>query len=216
MKLYYAPSSPYVKKVLACAIELGLDARIECLPCPVPEQDEGLRVHNPLGKIPTLLADDGAAVFDSPAICRYLAALAPGAVLYPASPDALARSLGLEALGDGIVDACQLWRKEKLRPEAARRPDTVAHQRRAVLGGLDHLELRCAQLDAAQPCIGELGVATALDYVDFRFAEESWREGRPRLAAWYAQMLERPSMRLTRLKPVDAGPGTYLEARSTV
>lgn len=216
MQLYYASSSPYVKKVLACAIELGLDASIECLLCPVPEKDEVLRTRNPLGKIPALLADDGSIVFDSPVICRYLAALAGGEAeraMYPAGAAALARALTLEALGDGIVDACQLWRKEKLRPEAERRADTIAHQRRAVLTGLDALESRAASLDTVRPGIGELGAACALDYVDFRFAEVQWRDSRPALSAWYARMAARPSMALTLLKPADAGPGTYLERR---
>jgi len=215
MKLYYASSSPYVKKVLACAIELGIDNAIELIPCNVPERDDELRQYNPLGKIPAMLTRSGSVLFDSPVICRWLAASARDPRLCPPDPAEMARAMTLEALGDGIVDACQIRRKELLRGEAHLRQDVVDHQRKAMLGGLDALESGSIALgDPDQPTIGELAIGTALDYFDFRFDFERWRETRPALELWYRKLSARASMTHTLLKPVDQGRGTFVEYRT--
>jgi len=215
MKLYYASSSPYVKKVLACAIELGIDNAIELIPCNVPERDDELRRYNPLGKIPTLLTQSGAALFDSPVICRWLAASTGDTQLYPRDPIEMSRVTTLEALGDGIVDACQIRRKELLRGDPHLRQDVIDHQRRAMLGGLDALESGAIALgDPDQPTIGELAIGTALDYFDFRFDFERWRDTRPTLEGWYRKLSARASMTHTKLKPVDQGLGQFVEYRS--
>ncbi len=119
MKLYYSATSPYVRKCLVSAHELGLRERIELLPAaPHPvNRDRALIVCNPLGKVPTLVTDDGTVLYDSHVICEYLNALGDGRLL----PEASARwpVYRDQALADGLLDAAVLVRYETFaRPEA--------------------------------------------------------------------------------------------------
>jgi len=87
MKLFYSAASPYVRKCLVAAHELGLRERIELVPAaahPV-NRDRSVVAHNPLGKIPTLIPDEGAALYDSRVICEYLNAQGKGDLI-PAGP----------------------------------------------------------------------------------------------------------------------------------
>ena len=70
MKLAYSAASPYVRKVNACAIKRGIDKQIERLK--IGTTDPALLQYNALSKVPTLIADDGMSIFDSPVICEYL------------------------------------------------------------------------------------------------------------------------------------------------
>ena len=131
MKLYHSTTSPYVRKVMVVAIELGLADRIELVPAKVSPvvRTAPVIADNPLGKLPTLVADDGMVIFDSRVIVEHLDALAGGGRLIPASGAARWRALTDQALADGILDAALLERYEvSLRPpdndvaRMARRP----------------------------------------------------------------------------------------------
>ena len=105
MKLLFSPFSPYVRKCLVTAAELGLDGRIELRPSsahPI-NRDQAIIVDNPLGKVPTFFTDDGQVLYDSRVICEYLNDLAGGS-LFPAGA-ARWQSLTLQSLGDGMLDA---------------------------------------------------------------------------------------------------------------
>jgi glutathione S-transferase len=184
---------------MAVAIETGLAARIEPvkrLPSPVAP-DAAVVADNPLGKIPCLLTDDGAALYDSRVICEYLDGLHQGPKMFPPS-GAAARwtALRRQALADGIMDAGVLTRYETfLRPQEARWDAWIEQQKRKFHRGLDALEGESASLGVVD--IGTLATACALGYLDFRFAIEDWRAGRPRLAAWFEQFAQRPSIAQT-------------------
>src|SRR3990167_1033017 len=105
MKLRYSPTSPYVRKVSVTLIETGLDKNIERVATSVWDPKTDIGKDNPLGKIPTLITDDGAVLYDSPVICEYLDGLHKGPKLFPASGEARWRALRLQALGDGMTDA---------------------------------------------------------------------------------------------------------------
>lgn len=200
MKLYYSPASPFVRKVRVTAAELGLDGRIEPIDvavAPIKDNPE-LKAANPLAKIPALVTDEGEALYDSPVICEYLAALAGKADFLPATGKARWTALRLEALGDGIMDAAVLRRYEDfLRPKDKFWPEWDAGQKAKVTAALDALEADAAALEGPVT-IGTVTVACALGYLDFRFAAEDWRKGRPRLAAWYEGMAKRPSLAATK------------------
>ncbi len=202
MKLCYSPTSPYVRKVVVCAAELGLSDRIELTPSG-PQNAAEVRRDNPLGKVPALLTDAGEALYDSPVICEYLDSLHDGEKLFPASGDARWRALRLQALGDGVLDAALLVVMEGRRPESERSPDFVAFQKRKIGDALDALEADVGELGVGELGVGELGAALdigaitvgcALGYLDFRLSEDGWRTGRPGLAAWYEDHARRPSM----------------------
>lgn len=195
MKILFSPFSPYVRKCLAVAHELGLDDRIQLLPSsahPV-QRDRAIIANNPLGKVPTFFTDDGQVLYDSRVICEYLNDLAQGALF----PQGATRwdTLTLHALGDGMLDACLLARYEDVaRPEAIRWPEWRAAQLDKVETSLAHLEARDASL-ANRADIGTLTLGCALWYLDVRFDTLGWRERYPRMAQWYAAFSQRPSMR---------------------
>jgi glutathione S-transferase len=83
MKLAYSPASPYVRKVNACAIARGIDKQIERWK--VGTTDPALLEFNPLSKVPTLITDDGARLYDSPVICEYLDSVGSAPKLFPAA-----------------------------------------------------------------------------------------------------------------------------------
>jgi glutathione S-transferase len=117
MKLLYGVVSPFTRKVTVTLHELGLAERVELIPSPLSATPPNANVvaHNPLGKIPTLILDDGEVLYDSILICEYLAHLSGDARLFPAGPDRW-RALRLNALADGLLDAGILARIETTRP----------------------------------------------------------------------------------------------------
>lgn len=183
---------------MIAAHELGLVDRIKTVRTVVrlgaPNAD--LLPDNPLSKIPTLVLDDGEVLFDSLTIIEYLDSLARGGLL-PAAGPARWRALTRHALGNGFLDLLILWRNERDKPEAARTAewlDSFATKARATL---DHLEREAPSLDDGPFGIGQIGIGCALAYLDFRFSDLVWREGRPALARWHEGFCARPSVRAT-------------------
>jgi glutathione S-transferase len=198
MQLHYNVASPFVRKVMAVAIETGLTERIEpvkSVPSPVAPVAE-LNADNPLGKVPCLVTNDGVALYDSRVICEYLDSLHHGPKMFPPSGAARWTALRRQALGDGIMDAAVLTRYETFtRPEEARWDAWIDSQKQKFRRGLDALEAESTSLDVVD--VGTLAIACALGYLDFRFADENWRARRPRLAAWFEQFAKRPSIATT-------------------
>jgi glutathione S-transferase len=194
MKLFFSATSPYVRKCMAVAHEVGLVGRIELLDCkahPI-QRDASIVAANPLGKVPTLITDDGQVLYDSRVICEYLDHIGGGAV-FPKNSSRW-QALALQSLADGVLDACLLARYEEVtRPEAQRSAAWVQ-------GQLDKVATSMAALEAGNPAldhtvhIGNLAWGCALGYLDLRFAQLAWRERYPRVAAWWAEFGQRPSM----------------------
>src|SRR5277367_6682375 len=194
VKLYHSPSSPYVRKVRICAIARGLGDRIELVPCNPNTSPVALLADNPLSKVPTLVTDDGMALFDSPVICEYLDSLGEALPMFPASGAARWRALKLQAMGDGILDACVPRRMEMQRPQDEGRAGVIARMLATVERTLDALE---AHVPHRAVDIGSITVACALGYLDFRFPQQPWRGARPTLAAWFAAFSEHPAVGAT-------------------
>ncbi len=199
MKLYYAPASPFVRKCLVVAAELGLRDRIELVTAaahPV-NRDKNVVAHNPLGKIPTLITDDGSVLYDSRVICEYLNILGDGN-LVPRAGEARWTVLSAQALADGVMDAAVLTRYETFaRPEAFRWQDWITGQLEKVTSGLDALESRAADF-GDRVNLGTIAFGCMLGYLDFRFASFGWRDGRPKASAWFEWFGARDSMVATR------------------
>ncbi|MGO8916162.1 MAG: glutathione S-transferase N-terminal domain-containing protein [Stellaceae bacterium] len=204
MKLRYSPTSPYVRKVMVVALETGLAERIERIPttvAPTKPNDEVAR-ENPLVKVPALTTDDGLVLYDSPVICEYLDTLHGGPKLFPASGKPRWLALRQQALGDGILDAAILGRYEIGRPKEYQWPDWIDAQLRKVRGALGALEIEVEAGELGGPLsIGQITVACALGYLDFRYASEEWRTKHRRLAAWFDEFSKRKAIELT--KPKD-------------
>lgn len=198
MKLHYSATSPFVRKVLACAIARGIDDRIDLLPTNAHASPAALLAANPLSKVPCLITHDGTAVYDSPVICEYLDSIGDAPALFPASGPARLRALVFQALADGIMDAAVLRRGEMGKAEEAGRLALMARQRDAVARGLDRLE---EDPPGAALDIGGIAVACALGYLDFRYGAEPWRPAHPALAAWFADYAEHPALARTAPEP---------------
>jgi glutathione S-transferase len=199
LKLHYNVASPFVRKVMAVAIETGLNDRLEPVTrmmTPV-KPDPELALDNPLGKIPCLVTDEGVALFDSRVICEYLDSLHDGPKMFPPPGPARWSALRRQAQGDGIMDAGVLTRYEIfLRPEERRWPEWIINQKQKFRRALDALEGEADGFGEAVD-IGTITVGCALGYLDFRYQDENWRATRPRLAAWFERFSERPAMART-------------------
>lgn len=199
MKLHWSPRSPFVRKVMIVAHERGLVDRLDCVRTvaaatrPHPE----LMRDNPLSKIPTLVLEDGTAVYDSPVICEYLDGLAPPPRLFPAEPGARLTALRQQALGDGFLDLLVLWRGELMRPREIQSSAHLASFAARTDATLANLEAEAPTLAQSAYTIGHAAIGCALAYLDFRFPDLNWRNGRPRLAAWHKTFDDRPSSRAT-------------------
>lgn len=193
-----SPASPFGRKVKIAAIELGLMDRIEIVPADTNDPAEALRRQNPLGKIPTLVLEDGTTLFDSRVIVDYLDHLAGGRIIPPG--EARFAQLRLQALADGLCDAALLQVYEvRYRPEEGRDANWVAHQAGKVSRALEALEAAPPSYPD-RPRIGEIALACALGYLDLRF-EGKWRADHPRLVAWLDAFAAKvPAFEATRFK----------------
>ena len=194
-----SPASPFGRKVKIAASLLGLADRLEIAEADTLDPDEPLRRQNPLGKIPTLILENGETLFDSRVIVEYLDHLAGGGTLIPTGWDRF-EALRQQALADGIMDAALLQIYEtRFRPEERRESKWVEHQAGKVKRGLDHAEAHLSAKPSAWH-IGHVALACALGYLDLRF-DGAWRSDYPKLVAWVAEF-ERavPAFEKTRMK----------------
>jgi glutathione S-transferase len=201
MKLHWSPRSPFVRKVMIAAHELGLADRLTCVRTVVAttRPHAPLMEENPLSKIPTLVLDEGTVLYDSPVVCEYLDSLHDGPKLIPAEGKDRMIALRRQALGDGFLDFLLLLRNERERAHPSEvHLSTFSTKTRAVLRTLDG---EAADLAASPFTIGHIAVGCALSYLDFRFGDEDWRADHPRIARWHRDFCERPSVRAT--EPID-------------
>ncbi|MBC9180078.1 glutathione S-transferase [Pseudoroseomonas ludipueritiae] len=191
MQLFYSATSPYVRKVMVCALLRGLDDRIERVNTNPHLSPPELLAQNPLSKVPCLVTVEGLPVYDSRVICEYLDGLGTAHPLFPEPGPERTGALVMQALGDGIMDAAVARRMQQPLPQDEGRRDFSGRARAAVARALEVLE-------AAPPQglrdIGAVAVACALGYLDLRFADEPWREAHPKLAAWFAEVSQHAAL----------------------
>jgi glutathione S-transferase len=206
MALHWSSRSPFVRKVMVAAHELGLADRIDRIPTLVSPaiRNTDILARNPLGKIPTLVLADGTTLYDSSVICEVLDGLRRdgGPRLFPSPGDVPARveALRRQALGTGLCEMLVQWRGELARPAPAEAIlENCALKRAAALGAL---EAEAPALEATPFGIGHVAIGCALGYLDFRWPAEDWRPGRPALTRWHEGFRARPSARAT--EHVDA------------
>jgi glutathione S-transferase len=180
---------------------LGLGSRIIIVPADTLDENDTLRLQNPLGKIPCLLLPDGTALYDSRVIIDYLQEIAGTERLYPRQGEARHRILTRAALADGITDAALLVVYES----RFREPEThserwLVHQRGKIIRALAAFEGDLP--DPKTTDIVSIALACALGYLDWR-EPVAWRPDFPCAAAWLdAFAAHEPSYARTR---ADAG-----------
>jgi glutathione S-transferase len=193
MKLYYQTHSPYARKVLVSAHELGVAQELEVIhqeTSPTLRNDTVFDA-NPLGKVPVLVLADGFTLYDSDVICEYLQTLSPGSIVLPEGPERW-RALRLASLAQGMADAGILLRWEQARrPPEFRWPPFAEGQAAKLLAAYRWLERERPFAGAVD--LGQIALATTLAWLEFRELP-SFRGEFPVLASWYDTFTRRPSM----------------------
>lgn len=219
MKLHWSPRSPFVRKVMIVLHETGQAGDVEYLRNPVAmsEPNAAVMADNPLSKIPTLLLDDGTALFDSRVIAEYLDRRHSGPKLFPAEQRAYFNALTWQSLADGMLDILLLWRNwatdRGIDPLAGADVFTRSFALK-IESALDRLEAKCDSFAAGPLTIGHVATAAALSHLDFRWAKLAWRSKRPRLAAWQETFERRPAAIKSRISEDDTVPSFGIAARA--
>ena len=199
MKLIGSLASPYVRKVRVVLAEKKLDYRFELEN--VWGGDTRICESNPLGKVPCLVMEDGAGMYDSRVIVEYLDTLTPVCKLLPTHSRERAEIKVWEALADGVLDAAVLVRLEKtLRPAHQQSPEWIARQMHKVGLGLHALSHKLGEQPYCagnQYTLADVAVGCALGWLSFRFPEIGWRGDYPNLARLFDKLSERQSFKDT-------------------
>ncbi|MGZ0786478.1 glutathione S-transferase [Pseudomonas sp. TKO26] len=201
MTLFHNPASPFVRKVMVLLHETGQLNRVALHASQLTpvSPDAALNQDNPLGKIPALRLADGQVLYDSRVILDYLDQQHVGNPLIPRDGSARWRRLTLAALADGIMDASVLVRYElALRAPEKHWEQWLDGQRDKIRRALAVLESEAIAELASHFDVAAISVACALGYLDFRHPDLEWRQEQPKLAAWYLEVSQRPSMLATR------------------
>ena len=196
LELRYSTTSPFVRKVSVTVHECGLDNQVERQMTNPWAADTDLPKTNPLGKVPALITENGEVLYDSPVICEFLDSLCSTPRLFPHSGNERWTALRQQAIGDGILDAAIGRLLEGRRAPQLQSQAVIERFAKAVERSLDELEDRVDEL-ADGFTIGQITVAIALEYLDFRFPADDWRAGRPGLAKWHESVSSRPSLKQT-------------------
>lgn len=184
LTLRTSPATPFGRKISIALTVIGLADQVQCINADTLSATDSLREQNPLGKIPTLLLEDGEAIFDSRVIVDYLNERDGRGILIPASGMQRLRVLRQQAVADGLLDASLMLVYEgRFRPAEHHVQKWLDHQQGKIDRGLAHAETALSTPREGPPHIGEITLACALGYMDFRF-KGSWRGGHPNLVAW--------------------------------
>jgi nitronate monooxygenase len=196
LKLFFNQTSPYARKVRVAAHELGIAQQIEWIEVDPWKEPDNLTTANPLSKVPALMCSDGRVVTESDTIIQTLADLVPGSALVPVEAHAASDARVRAALCQGLIDASFIAVIEGRRPAAQQWRDWVVRQERAVERALAHIE-SAFDLSDTRFDMGDIGLACALAYLDFRWPHLAWRERSPRTSIWFERVRLRPSMLAT-------------------
>jgi glutathione S-transferase len=202
MKLYFSSGSPYARIVRMALIETGLDARVAQEETTLRDPASTLLPVNPVGRVPTLVLDDGTVLGETALILVHLATLPEGRRLLPLDGSDRWRTMSALGRAIGMLDGIAVWNRELRRPEHERSPGVIAHETVRANRVADALERAVAAggyaagpggaVDAAW-----LALAATLGYCERRHRVWAWREGRPALSAWLDAASARRSFQAT-------------------
>jgi glutathione S-transferase len=199
MRLYHAGTSPFVRKVMVLLHETGQlgDVELHSIATTPLAPEASLSASNPLRKLPALERSDGVTLYDSRVITRFLDERA-GGKLYDTGGRKW-ETLTLEATGDGIMDSgVSMAYEVRMRPEDKQWDDWLDAQWGKIASACKALNDRWMSHLHGPLDIGQISVACALGYIDFRHGARGWRTGNDALAAWFETFSERPSMQQTK------------------
>jgi glutathione S-transferase len=195
MKLLASPISPYTRKVRVVLAEKRIECELENVD--VAPAENPVNAHNPLGKIPTLVLDDGTALYDSRVIVEFLDNASPISRLIPEDNRERTAVRRWEALADGVLDAGLLVRYESLRPAKLQSGDWVAKQLARMRRGLAQMQSDLAErpwCHGERYSLADIALGCCMGWLDFRRpGDTDWRAEHPALARHYDRLMERPA-----------------------
>jgi glutathione S-transferase len=196
MKLLGSTASPYTRKVRVVLAEKKIECEFE--PVDVNPAENPVNAHNPLGKVPTLMLDDGTALFDSRVIVEFLDNVSPLARLIPDENRERVAVRRWEALADGTLDAGLLIRYESLRPKKEQSAAWTDKQLGKLRRGVDMIALELgdkAWCHGERYSLADIAVACCLGWVEFRKPGGiDWRSAHANLARFYERLMERSAI----------------------
>jgi glutathione S-transferase len=195
MKLFITPTSPYARKVRVVLAEKRIECEIVVVSS-LAAADSPVPAYNPLGKVPTLVLDDGESLYDSVVIVGYLDNKTPVSHLIPQDNFERASVRRWEALADGMCDALVAVVMEKRRPPEKQDATVIERQMLKVERGLRNMSREMGEGKWAAGerfSLADIAVGCMLGYLDLRMAELNWREEYPNLAKLYKELMKRPS-----------------------
>jgi len=205
MKLLYSKTSPYSRKVRMVIHEKGLQQTITSVTCNPFEEVAELEAANPLGKVPTLILDDGTSLYDSPVICAYLDTLSPDRLIPESGSDSNGQRwsfLCWEALADGMTDAAYNIVMERRRPPTQQSAEWLGRWAADIERALQQMEVRIGEI-GRDVTLAHLAAGAAIGYLDLRMPEILYEAAcpqsaaYPRLLQWYESFRLHPSMQST-------------------
>jgi glutathione S-transferase len=194
MRLYITPGSPYARIARIVVLEKGLEARVEIVPALTRSRDSPYYRTNPSGRVPYLVRDDGVGLEESAVVCRYLDHLDGNPEFDLPEGEQGWEALRLGALASSLMDGLSVWLRETRRPEHERSPTTIQHEMDRAGRLIDHWETEIdrpwmqGKLNLAQ-----IALICALG-LELRVPGFGWREGHPKLSAWFGRVAARPSV----------------------
>ena len=195
MKLLGSPASPYTRKVRIVLVEKKIECDMEVVD--VQPLDNPVNAYNPLGKIPALVLDDGAALYDSRVIVEFLDGKSPISRLIPEDLRDRVAVRRWEALADGVLDAGLLVRYESLRDATERSKAWTDKQLARMKRGMAQM---MSDLGERPWCHGErysladIAVGCCLGWLGFRKpGSVDWHREYPALARHYEKLMARPA-----------------------
>ena len=192
MKLLAALISPYTRKVRVVLAEKKIECEMEIVD--VSPADNPVNKHNPLGKIPTLLLDDGTALYDSRVIVEFLDSVSPISRLIPEGTRDRVAVRRWEALADGVLDAGLLWRYESIRDKKEQSKGWQDKQLARMQRGMEQVskEIGATYCHAERYSLADIAVACCMGWLDFRKpGGVDWRAEYAPVGRHYDKMMER-------------------------
>lgn len=193
MKLYVTQGSPYARMARIVVIEKGLENRVEVIVARTRSANSPYYDINPSGRVPYLVRDDGVGMEESQVICAYLDQL-DGKPRFEIKGWEARR---LEALARSLVDGLAVWGRETSRPKNEQSPTVIEHEKERArrLTGVWEREIVSPAMSGELNMV-QLTLGCALG-MEARNPALRWREGHPKLVAWFERFSARPSFAAT-------------------
>ncbi len=198
MQLYYTTRSPFARKVNIIAHEAKKSSALQLIPVDLWDPENTLRKINPLGKVPTLILDDGTVMIESPIICAYLNEVWK-ANLFPKfnTPDYW-KAMWWQGLGDGILlTIVNRYFELEMRPIELQSLVWTRRYEMTIRESFHIIKERITELEELDFGIAQITMVATIDYLHFRIPQLELVNKHPEVFQWYQKVTQRESFRNT-------------------